>query len=294
MTHDLSLLNQTPTLPLATGASYMDSAGLLDQNMQTGSGVQSPFVSNNSNSSSIGVGSPASTGGESIFSSDSRQLFSFAGTPETGNVAVNTSSTAPLELTASVAQELKPSSFIDCDPTDTNAHAVIAQPTPSIDDTSLPSLHDVQRWARRGSSRALRQGASTTEARVPDSNVQELLSEFAALNTTTTRAQREIMGIADTAAMYSQYFRQEAAGNHTRESWMRLIETLEQRMREISDIASRQVLAQARNSRNNLKARGAFKDHLTELETELGSSEEALAAFFRTEYDLSRPLAGQL
>ncbi|RYP66985.1 hypothetical protein DL771_007481 [Monosporascus sp. 5C6A] len=156
----------------------------------------------------------------------------------------------------------------------------------------LPSLRDVQEWTWSTSSEPDR-GEGAPEDR-SDEEVERLLQEFISLDSVTESAQYNIIGVADTVAMYSSYFRRWSLnGKHNGEGLMKFLETLEQRMREISDIASQQVLGQARRSREAVGAYDKYRNRMKELEDEHRRRAKVSSEFFRARYDLSSPLSQQ-
>lgn len=304
-------------LPLPFDSSCAgETLGLFDQHHQANNN-QPGFTSVRGNGSSFG-GSPASgsmqnsssaSGGDgSVFTPDSRSLFSFASTPDPAVSAMNASaSLCAVDLLGSSAMNeqqdftapLNMSAYADMNQ-ETNAPiSMTASAHPTISRNSrLPSLGDVREWTWRASSR-LRQdqstGSGTREDDVSDEEADQLLREFIALNTATVCAQHNIIGVADTSAMYSNYFRRSSLeGGQNIEGLLRLVETLESRMREISEIASRQVLAQARVSREAIGASESYKERMREVEGDQRQRGETQAEFFRTRYDLSNSLSDQV
>ncbi|RYP47893.1 hypothetical protein DL768_006154 [Monosporascus sp. mg162] len=157
----------------------------------------------------------------------------------------------------------------------------------------LPSLRDVQEWTWSTSSEPDRGGSAPDDR--SDEEVERLLQEFISLESVTETAQYNIIGVADTVAMYSSYFRRWSAdGKHNVEGLMKFLETLEQRMREISEIASDQVLAQVRRAREAVGAYDTYRDWMKELEEEQRRRAQARSDFFRARYDLSSPLSQQI
>lgn len=91
---------------------------------------------------------------------------------------------------------------------------------------------------------------------------KRLLEEFISLVTLTESAQYDIIGVADTAAMYSNYSLRKTSldGKQSVEGLKRLVEALEHRMREISEIASQRILSQTRKSREAIEAYDTYRD----------------------------------
>ncbi|RYP06862.1 hypothetical protein DL764_002910 [Monosporascus ibericus] len=191
--------------------------------------------------------------------------------------------TAPLSL---------PPFPVDVDGHSSNVASVDPIPVRS-NHPRLPSLRDVQEWTWSTSSEPDRGGSAPDDR--SDEEVERLLQEFISLDSVTESAQYNIIGVADTVAMYSSYFRQWSAdGKHNVEGLMKFLETLEQRMREISEIASEQVLAQARRAREAVGAYDTYRDRMKELEEEHRRRAQARSDFFRARYDLSSPLSQQV
>ena len=289
--------------PLDT--AYMDSPGILDPQHPIES--RPPLASSSGNGSSFGespnsVSMHSSSHGDNIFTPNPQatHLFSFASTPDAGSM--DTSVALNADILASqlmnrqeCTNQLSLSPFADFD----NSRATLGATVPGIPSPApsshsrLPSLRDVQEWTSRASSR-LQQNVRGSGDDISDEEVDQLLEEFMALHKETVCTQQDIIGVADTAAMYSNYFRRSSLqGNHSAEDLMGLLETLEQRMREISEMASKRVLEQARKSREVVGACDAFRDRTKELDEEQKLRGQARAEFFRTRYDLSTRLSDQ-
>ncbi|RYP61088.1 hypothetical protein DL769_007863 [Monosporascus sp. CRB-8-3] len=182
-------------------------------------------------------------------------------------------------------------------PMDVDSHSSNAASVDPIpvrpDHPRLPSLRDVQEWTWSALSEPDRGGSAPDDR--SDEEVECLLQEFISLDSVTESAQYNIIGVADTVAMYSGYFRRWSAdGKHNVAGLMKFLETLEQRMREISEIASQQVLAQARRARQAVGAYDTYRDRMKELEDEQRRRAQASSDFFRARYDLSSPLSQQV
>jgi hypothetical protein len=283
--HHPSTISRASELPFTTGLNNLDPVGLFGQNLPMAGGSRSPYNSSHGLGSSADDGSPVS--GESVFASESQNLCSFPGNPDAERLAFGTTSTSfEANTTPLVAQETSNLPSINHNPPSTGTHGV-TRPRLSVK-AKLPSLHEVQRWSSRSQLEA-----SLADDCKSSSESGELLQEFVTLNTTAVRAQQDIIGIAETAAMYLQYFRQ-VGGNHDTQVLMRLIETLEQRLCEISSIASDHVIKQAQRSRDAVGAQSSYRSQMKTLDAELCQINQHLTEFFQNGYDLGRPLADQL
>lgn len=127
----------------------------------------------------------------------------------------------------------------------------------------LPSLSNVKEWTWRTPSRMDRGGVVGEDDHADKEQASKrLLEEFISLVTLTESAQYDIIGVADTAAMYSNYSLRKTSldGKQSVEGLKRLVEALEHRMREISEIASQRILSQTRKSREAIEAYDTYRD----------------------------------
>lgn len=192
---------------------------------------------------------------------------------------------------------------------DSNPASTIPDAAGGLHQSQLPGFHNSQQdeWAWR--TTPVKTGLIDDDLDDDDNNnnnsdqrdIERLLQAFAALDSVTVSAQHDIMGVADTTAVYAGYFRQSILDRkQSVEGLVKFLETVEQRMREVSRIASQQVLGQARRSREAVEACAAYRGHRggqmglnAHDEEQRRRRAQARSGFFHTQYDLSRTLSQQ-
>lgn len=180
---------------------------------------------------------------------------------------------------------------VDLENTVADAAPTFLSPPLSIN-SQLPSLRDVRE--RKQSAPVAQSKDSSRAGEDADEATAQLLQEFISLVNVAALAQHNIIGVANTVAEYSEYFRQPgSAGPRNIKGLASFLETLEYRMREISNIASQQVLQQAHSAQEAIGAHPAYQSQMADLEDELGQRTRARSEFFGSVYDLSRPLSQQ-
>ncbi|KAL6849281.1 hypothetical protein ACO1O0_008817 [Amphichorda felina] len=189
-----------------------------------------------------------------------------------------------------------------------NPASTIPDAAGGLHQSQLPGFHNSQQdeWAWR--TTPVKTGLTDDDLNDDDDNnnsdqrdIERLLQAFAALDSATVSAQHDIMGVADTTAVYAGYFRQSILDRkQSVEGLVKFLETVEQRMREVSRIASQQVLGQARRSREAVEACAAYRGHRggqmglnAHDEEQRRRRAQARSGFFHTQYDLSRTLSQQ-